>query len=256
MKLRVIYEPRGRAREYSQFAINLYNGCAMGCDYCYVPSVLKKKKVDFHKSSEYRKDILKKLERDLQDMQKMGLSKKLVMFSFTSDVYQLDDNFSILTREALKLFNKYNQPFHILTKGGLKAVRDFDLYKKNDWFACSLTFFDKEKSLKIEPLAAIPEERIEALKIAKEKGIKTWVSFEPILEAEETLKLYETTKDLVDFYKVGKISRYKVNVNWDSFANEIVDRLEKDKKFFFVKCDLRPHLQKNINEYKYHKEEG
>jgi DNA repair photolyase len=254
MKLRVIYEPRGRAREYSQLAVNLYSGCAMGCDYCYVPSILRKDKVDFHKSSEYRKDILTKLEKDLQDLQKAGLSKKLVMFSFTSDVYQLNEDFNTLTREALKLFNKYNQSFHILTKGGLKAVRDFDLYKKTDWFASSLTFFDKEKSLEIEPLADIPKARIEALKIAKEKGIKTWVSFEPVLDANETLKLYEATKDFVDFYKVGKISRYKVDVDWGSFANEIVKRLEKDKKPFFIKHDLRPHLQKDVNEYKYHRE--
>ena len=28
----VIYEPRGRAREYSPLAVNLYRGCSHGCN--------------------------------------------------------------------------------------------------------------------------------------------------------------------------------------------------------------------------------
>ncbi len=177
-----------------------------------------------------------------------------VMFSFTSDVYQLDKEFNSITRDALLLFKKYNQPFHLLTKGGTKAVRDFDLYKEKDWFACSLTFFDEQKSLQIEPNAATPKDRLEALGIAKARGIKTWVSFEPTLEEEETYKLYEASKKNVDFYKIGKVSRYKTNVDWHNFTNTIADMMENDKQPFFLKYDLREYLDKPLSEYKYHRE--
>lgn len=251
--LKVIYEPKGRAREYSSLAINIINGCDMGCKYCYVPTMTFKKKEQFHSDSKHRKDVLKNLENDLKILRELG-NKKLVMFSFTSDVYQLDEDFNMITRDALQLFKKYNQPFHLLTKGGTKAIRDFDLYKDSDWFACSLTFMDKNKSLDIEPNAALPSDRIESLKIAKSKGIKTWVSFEPTLEADETYKLFYATKDFVDFYKIGKVSRYKVNVDWNEFTNNICNIMEENKKQFFLKYDLREYLIKPLSQYKYHRE--
>jgi DNA repair photolyase len=253
VKLKVIYQPAGRALEYSSLAVNIINGCDMGCKYCYVPAVTSKKKEQFHLDVKHRKDVLKKLEDDLKYLQSVG-NKKLVMFSFTSDVYQLDEEFNSITREALLLFKQYEQPFHLLTKGGTKAARDFDLYKQTDWFACSLTFWDKQKSIEIEPNAALPNNRIEALRLAKERGIKTWVSFEPTLEAEETYKLYEASKEFVDFYKIGKISRYKVNVDWHDFTNKIADMMEADKQPFFLKYDLREYLSKPLSEYKYHRE--
>ena len=39
----IIYEPRGKAREYSELAANLYTGCSHGCRYCYCPAILRKK---------------------------------------------------------------------------------------------------------------------------------------------------------------------------------------------------------------------
>ena len=33
----IIYEPRGKAREYVPLTANLYRGCAHACAYCYAP---------------------------------------------------------------------------------------------------------------------------------------------------------------------------------------------------------------------------
>ena len=35
----VIYTPKGKAREYSPYACNIYIGCNHGCKYCYAPSI-------------------------------------------------------------------------------------------------------------------------------------------------------------------------------------------------------------------------
>ncbi len=35
----LIYVPKGRAREYSPLALNLYRGCEHRCSYCYCPRI-------------------------------------------------------------------------------------------------------------------------------------------------------------------------------------------------------------------------
>ena len=37
--MKVIYEPKGRAKEYAELAVNLYNGCSHGCEYCYARKI-------------------------------------------------------------------------------------------------------------------------------------------------------------------------------------------------------------------------
>jgi DNA repair photolyase len=38
----IIYEPTGKAREYSPLAANLYSGCDHNCDFCFVPSIMSR----------------------------------------------------------------------------------------------------------------------------------------------------------------------------------------------------------------------
>ena len=61
-KTSVIYEPRGKAREYSPLAVNLYFGCGHRCEYCYAPSFLHKTDKEFCEP-EPRADILEKISQ-------------------------------------------------------------------------------------------------------------------------------------------------------------------------------------------------
>ena len=241
--MKVIYEPKGRAREYSPLAVNLYTGCTHGCKYCYVPSCTFKKREEFISKVNERKNLIKHLEEDLSELSTKQ-SKEKVLLSFITDVYQDIPKEIDITRKALKLFKKYNIPFTVLTKGGLKAVRDFDLYSKKDEFATTLTYFDEKKSIEIEPNASTPNERIDSLIRAHNKGIRTWVSFEPVLEEEETYTLLDKTYKFVDFYKVGKCSGYKSDVkDWKVFTNEIIRRLKFYGKDFIIKDDLKKYIE-------------
>lgn len=38
--MKPIYEPKGRAKEYGDCAINIYTGCPHRCYYCFAPGVL------------------------------------------------------------------------------------------------------------------------------------------------------------------------------------------------------------------------
>lgn len=243
-KYNIIYEPKGMALEYSPLAINIYEGCEHGCKYCYVPACRFKKREEFYGHQEHRADVLAKLEKDLCLM-KANNDKRRVLFCFTCDPYQKDDEFNMLTRSCLQLFNKHDVNFQILTKGGTKAVRDFDLYKQGDAFACTLTFWNEQKSLEWEPKAMLPSDRIKALEIAKANNIETWASFEPVIDPKETFELIDRTKDFVDLYKIGKINRFKtgIEVDWRKFTVFTMNYLDKLGKKYYIKDSLKQYLK-------------
>lgn len=65
----IIYEPRGKAREYSDLAVNLFTGCSHACRYCYCPAVLRKTIDAWAFDPQPRKNILRELKRDARRMQ-------------------------------------------------------------------------------------------------------------------------------------------------------------------------------------------
>lgn len=56
--MKPIYEPKGAAKEYGDYAINIYTGCPHRCYYCFAPNVLRKDREQFHTCIEPRKDIV------------------------------------------------------------------------------------------------------------------------------------------------------------------------------------------------------
>lgn len=237
-KYRVIYKPRGAALEYSPLAVNLYRGCPNGCQYCYVPGCLNRTREEFVREYGPRTKIIDLLQKDLIEM-KAGRDDRQVLLCFTCDPYPGEYEDNITTQWALELFKAYNQPFQLLTKGGMKAARDFHLYKKSDAYAVTLTLLDESRSLEWEPGAALPKDRIASLRKAKEKGISTWVSFEPVIDPEEVYKLYDLTKGFVDLYKIGKLNHYRNETDWTAFGHKIVEMCQRDGKEYMIKDALQ-----------------
>lgn len=46
--MKPIYEPKGKAKEYGDYALNIYTGCPHRCFYCFAPNVLHKDREAFH----------------------------------------------------------------------------------------------------------------------------------------------------------------------------------------------------------------
>jgi len=233
----IIYTPKGKAREYSPYALNIYNGCNHNCKYCYV-KFLKLQRYKPNNEIEPRKDILEKLEKQLK---KQEIAEQ-VLLCFLGDPYCQADIQYETTREILKLLLKYDIPTAILSKGGKRILRDIDLFKKFKKIkvGATLTLLDEKESLEYEPNAALPRERIEVLKKLHNEGIKTWASFEPVFRPLTTYQLLELSYPFVDQYKVGKMNYYKLDfiVDWKEFGEVIVKKLIKYKKDFYIKKDL------------------
>jgi len=239
-KMPVIYEPKGKAREYSPLALNLYEGCEHGCVYCYA-RLIREKSTHAFMSATARKDIISRLGDDLQKWN--GHKKEPVLLCFMSDPYQPLDVSLKLTRRAIHALNRHGFPVQILTKGGRRAVRDFDILSQNpeNKFAVTLTTDSPEESTQWEPSAAPPDERIESLKQAHNTGIETWVSFEPVFNPEAVFRLIKKTHNFVDLYKVGKLNYHPraKEIDWRKFRVETEALLNSLNKRYYIKDDLR-----------------
>ena len=245
MSTKLIYQPSKRAGEYSKLAVNLYFGCTHKCLYCYNKKDRygRYTEYDFHnnpKPKERPYSLLKKLH---EECKKTSRINGPIMQSFTCDPYQPLDEEHELTRSAIVIIKENGLNVRLLTKAGELPQRDFDLLDENDFVGATLTLSNDEDSKKWEPEAALPHERIEMLRAAKEAGISTWVSMEPVIDTGQTLELIRRTHSFVDFYWVGKMNDAKhekeININWAQFAKGAVSALERYGCNYRLKEGLR-----------------
>lgn len=245
--MNVIYIPKGKAREYSPYACNIYIGCNHGCKYCYAPSIRFTTRENYIKP-EPRKSILDDFENDCK---KLNNFNSQVQFCFMTDPYNSLESELRLTRKCLEIALNYKIPISILTKSD-SVLNDIDIFKKfgkNIKIGFTLTFDNNDYSTRWEPEASTPDKRIEALKILHDNNILTWASFEPVIVAEQSLNMIKSVIEYVDIFKIGKLNNYKgidKNIDWTSFLKKAVEILRLNNKKFYVKKDLRDNAKSII----------
>jgi DNA repair photolyase len=243
--MKIIYHPKGRAAEYGSLAANLRRGCTHGCVYCYVPAVLRIARDKFHAASKPIPAALRDFAEDCRTLAALGNTDPIHL-SFTCDPYTPEDIQDQQTRQALQAAHRHGQTVNVLTKGGARAQRDFDLLGKGDIFGVTLTC--RNNWCAWEPGAASPDERIESLMIAHDLGVRTRVSFEPVLDAGETMELIRTVRPFADLIQVGKLNVHRDALNrvavreraihWSTFARQVRSLLEDLGGEYYLKADL------------------
>jgi len=234
----VIYETKGRAREFNELAINLFTGCGHRCIYCYGADVLHQTKEAFECRPNIRvtaDDVL----RSAHKWKAKGETRR-VLLCFVTDPYQPIEQETQLTRKCIVALHKAGLNVHILTKGGYRSMRDFDILTPQDAYATTLTCLKSEDSLKWEPNAALPNERIDALKEAHKRGIETWVSFEPVIYPSDTVALLNCTFPFVNHYKVGTMNYHPhgKSINWGEYGRSMKRIMDKIGVKYYFKKDL------------------
>jgi DNA repair photolyase len=238
----IIYEPKGRAREYSPLAVNFYRGCDHKCCYCYAPSVLRMSQKDYAENVKPRNGIKYELELAAR---KIKGTQKQVLFNFIGDPYCAAEKEYWVTRYALELFREYKIPVAILTKGGMMCVDDIDrieAFGSHIKVGATLTFLDDEESRSIEPGAALPLERLRALSVMNQHGVLTWASIEPVIEPEESIAIIKESLPVVDEYRLGKLNHNREcerSIDWPAYLLEALRILREAGKAIYVKQDLR-----------------
>ncbi len=238
----IIYGPRGQAGEYARLATNPYRGCGHGCAYCYVPAVLRMDRPAFDAGAVPRPGFIPALRKDAQKYADLDVREQ-VMLSFTTDPYHPGD--TGLTRQTVEVIKEHGLGFCTLTKGGTRALRDLDLFRPGrDAFASTLTSLDDAFSEKWERHAALPGDRIRALRQFSEAGIFTWVSLEPTLDTESSLEIIRKTHGFIDLYKIGRANYLPQTktTDWEQYTHAIVDTVARLGVSAYIKRDLQPYL--------------
>ena len=229
--MKPIQEPRGAAKEYGDYAINIYSGCPHRCFYCYVPRVLHKDKAGFHSSVEPRKNIVEETKKQIE---KEKITGKLIHLCFTCDPYPTGYDTST-TREIIKILKDAGNHVQILTKGDGK--RDFDLLDGDDWYGLTLDGSEIGTDALINKLHNICTVHL--------RGIKTWISFEPVINAENVLtEIIMAQKCGIDKVKIGKLNYHPSDINWKEFGEKAEALCKSLGLNYYIKDSLRKEMYK------------
>ena len=240
----VIYEPKGRAKEYCDLAVNLFTGCTNNCRYCYVPDVLHKDTKEFHATCNPRFNILKSLEKEAP-----GFRGKEVMLCFTCDPFPNDDKLvDNITIPALEILGDNGIIANILTKNPSRAATHSDLFVKYGFkLGTTLLFTANDLYKEWEDGADSPLKRMMIMEyMHNDKGIYTWVSIEPVIDTSQALSVIRQMHNYIDFWKVGKINgrdektkEIEKSIDWKKFYYDVKASLDLYKAKYYIKKDLK-----------------
>lgn len=244
----MIYEPKGRAKEYAELACNIYHGCDHGCTYCFAPSVLHIAQEDFHASVAPRGSLID-IEADAGRFFVEGF-RDPVLLCFTCDPYSPGAfAYDPWTRQCIEAIHRGGLPVTILTKGGMRALSDVDILTDRDTLATTLTLLQTD-ALQYEPHAAPTTQRISMLRVAKKLGIRTWASFEPVIDAQQTLALIREAAPYLDMAKIGKLNYGPTPkpIDWCEFGRQAEELCQELGLAYYLKRDLREAMMGDMHE--------
>ena len=121
----------------------------------------------------------------------------------------------------------------ILTKGDGRC--DFDLLDENDWYGITLDGAECKAPTK---------ERLESLAVAKYKGIKTWVSFEPVTDVDKFFYGLHYVSTFVDKVKIGKLNYHPSDIDWKDFGEKAEALCKSLGLDYYIKDGLRAEMNK------------
>jgi DNA repair photolyase len=167
-------------------SINPYRGCEHGCIYCYArPAhayVGFSPGLDFESQLFFKPDAARLLEKELG---RKGYQPKVIHIGGNTDPYQPIERTLRITRQIIEVLDRFEHPFTIITKNAM-IVRDLDLYTRLAErnlvrVAVSVTTLDRKLARAMEPRAATPERRLDAIRRLSAAGVPCAVSVAPVI---------------------------------------------------------------------------
>jgi DNA repair photolyase len=167
-------------------SVNPYQGCEHGCIYCFArPShayLDLSPGIDFETRLFAKPDAASLLRAELA---KPGYRCDPIALGTNTDPYQPIEREWRVTRSVLEVLAEHEHPFTIVTKSAL-VERDIDLIapmaqKRMARVYLSITTFDRALARRMEPRAAAPHRRLQALQTLADAGIPVGVMVAPII---------------------------------------------------------------------------
>jgi len=168
------------------WSLNPYMGCVHRCTFCYVRAF--ERRAERPSDDRYGRSIRVKI--NVADVLRRELGRASwdasdVVIGAATDPYQPAEGRYGLTRACVEVLGAFANPFSIITRGPL-IVRDVDvLTEAAVKAAVSVTFsvptLDEDVWRTTEPGTAPPRQRLRALSVLAEAGIRASVGMAPIL---------------------------------------------------------------------------
>jgi DNA repair photolyase len=167
-------------------SINPYRGCEHGCVYCYARPTHSyfghSAGLDFETKLYAKPNAAALLERELSNPR---YEAKTMALGTNTDPYQPIERERRITRSILEVLERTGHPVGIVTKSAL-VVRDIDILSRMAKrglakVALSVTTLDRKLARAMEPRAATPTKRLEALRQLSVAGIPTAVMVAPVI---------------------------------------------------------------------------
>jgi DNA repair photolyase len=167
-------------------AVNPYRGCEHGCIYCYARPTHAylglSPGLDFETKLIFKPDVAELLEKELR---KPGYTARTMTLGSNTDPYQPVERTLKLTRSVLEVLDKFNHPVGIVTKSA-GVLRDLDILsslaaRKLVRVYLSVTTLDDKLARIMEPRAAAPQRRLQAIAELTRAGVPTGVLAAPMI---------------------------------------------------------------------------
>ena len=167
-------------------SINPYRGCEHGCIYCFARPTHSymglSAGLDFESRLFAKPDAPRLLERELS---KPGYAPRSIAIGTNTDPYQPVEREWRIMRQILEVLSAANHPVGIVTKSAL-VTRDIDILASMAErglarVAVSVTTLDRKLARAMEPRAATPPKRLEAIRALSSAGIPTGVMAAPVI---------------------------------------------------------------------------
>jgi DNA repair photolyase len=169
-------------------SINPYRGCEHGCIYCYArPNhayVGLSPGLDFETKLFVKANAAELLEAEFA---KPSYRPKTIMLGGVTDIYQPIERGYGVTRAILEVMERWRHPVSLITKSQL-VMRDIDILARLAErglakAAISVTTLERRIARVMEPRAAAPHRRIEAIRALAQAGVPVTVMVAPIVPA-------------------------------------------------------------------------
>ena len=169
-------------------SVNPYRGCEHGCFYCFARPTHAymglSPGLDFETRLFAKPDLPALLEREITAR---GYEPRTLALGTNTDPYQPIERQYRITRGILEVLSRHNHPVGIVTKSAL-VTRDIDLIApmaeaRLAKVAISITTLDPDLARAMEPRAASPARRLEAIRALSEAGIPVSVLVAPVIPA-------------------------------------------------------------------------
>jgi DNA repair photolyase len=169
-----------------RWSLNPYTGCVHRCTFCYVRGF--ERRADRPADDRYGRSIRVKVnvaEILCAELARPSWRRELVAIGAATDPYQPAEGRYRLTRRCLQELAGAGTPFSIVTRGPL-IVRDVDILQTaarrvEVEVNFSIPTLDPEVWRTTEPGTAAPRQRLRALRILVEAGIRAGVGMAPML---------------------------------------------------------------------------